>query len=160
MNVTPDRESVIVRLRPHSRALFWPTVLLVTVTGAAAYVAGLVREQWQLIAVLAAAVVLVFAGWLVPLCRWLSRRYTITTRRIIVRSGIVVRSRQELLLSRAHDVTLRRGALQSLLRSGDVIVGASQYAPVVLRDVPSAGLVQEALHDLIDEAQPAQLPPG
>ena len=43
-------------------------------------------------------------------------------------------------------------ALQSMFRSGDVILNAGQN-PVVLRDVPSAGLVREALHDLIDGAQ-------
>lgn len=143
---------MIVRLRPHARALFWPTVLLVVVAGAVGYVAGIVPEQWQALAVLLLAALLVITGWFAPLVRWLSRRYTITTRRTVVRSGVLVRSTQELLHSRAHDVTLRRGALQALFRSGDVILDAGQN-PVVLRDVPSAGLVREALHDLIDGAQ-------
>ena len=155
MNLQPVRESVVVRLRPHSRALFWPTVLLVGVAGGVGYVAGIASEQWQQIAVLAVAALLVMIGWFFPLCRWLSRRYTITTRRIVVRSGVFVRSRQEILHSRAHDVTLRRGALQAVFRSGDVIVNVGQHNPVVLRDVPSAGLVQEALHDLIESAQQA-----
>ncbi|MGV8896796.1 MAG: PH domain-containing protein [Rhodoglobus sp.] len=154
MSVHPDRESVIVRLRPHSRALFWPTVLLVIVAGAVGYVAGLAAEQWQVIMVFAAAALLVIIGWFFPLCRWLSRRYTITTRRIVVRRGIFIRTKQELLHSRAHDVTLRRGALQSVFRSGDVILNAGQHNPVVLRDVPSAALVQEVLHDLIEGSQP------
>ncbi len=151
----PEAESVVVRLRPHSRALFWPTVLLVIVAGGVGYVAGFASEQWQLFVVFGSAALLVLTGWLFPLLRWLSRRYTITTRRIVVRSGFFVRSRQELLHSRAHDVTLRRGALQSLFRSGDVILNAGQNNPVMLRDVPSAGLVQEALHDLIERAQRA-----
>jgi membrane protein YdbS with pleckstrin-like domain len=152
VNSPPDGETVIVRLRPHARALFWPTVLLVVVAGAVGYVAGIVPEQWQSLAVLSLAGLLVIAGWFVPLVRWLSRRYTITTRRTVVRSGVLVRSTQELLHSRAHDVTLRRGALQALFRSGDVILNAGQN-PVMLRDVPSAGLVRETLHELIDGAQ-------
>ena len=155
MSLQPERESVVVRLRPHSRALFWPTVVLVGVAGGVGYVAGLASEQWQQITVLAVAALLVMIGWFFPLCRWLSRRYTITTRRIVVRSGVFVRSRQEILHSRAHDVTLRRGTLQSVFRSGDVIVNSGQHNPVTLRDVPSAGLVQEALHDLIESAQQA-----
>ncbi len=153
MSVQLDHESIVVKLRPHSRAVFWPTVVLVGVAGGVGYVPGLVAEQWQQIAVLVIALVLLIAGWLLPLCRWLTRRYTITTRRIVVRSGFFVRTRQELLLSRAQDVTLRRGALQAVFRSGDVILNAGQHNPVVLRDVPSAGLVQEALHDLIEGAQ-------
>ena len=152
MNSPPDGETVIVRLRPHARVLFWPTVLLVVVAGAVGYVAGVVPEQWQALGVLLLAALLVITGWFAPLVRWLSRRYTITTRRTVVRSGVLVRSTQELLHSRAHDVTLRRGALQALFRSGDVILNAGQN-PVMLRDVPSAGLVREALHDLIDGAQ-------
>lgn len=156
MSVQHDRESVIVKLRPHSRALFWPTVLLVLVAGGVGFMARLVAEQWQQIAVLVVAALLLVVGWFIPLLRWLSRRYTVTTRRIVVRSGVLVRSKQELLHSRAHDVTLRRGALQAVFRSGDVILNAGQYNPVVLRDVPSAGLVQEALQDLIEGAQQAR----
>ena len=156
MNQPGNRESTVARLRPHPRALFWPTVLLVITAGAVGYVAGIVPEAWQSTAVLAAAGLLVIAGWFIPLCHWLSRRYTITTRRTVVRSGLFVRSTQELLHSRAHDVTLRRGAMQSVLRSGDIILNAGQFNPVVLRDVPSAGLVREALHDLIEGAQQAR----
>lgn len=156
MNARPERDTVIVKLRPHSRALFWPTVVLVVVAGGVGYVAGLVTEQWQFLVVLVIAVLLVFTGWFMPLCRWLSRRTTITTRRIVVRSGIFMRTRQELLHSRAHDVTVRRNALQAVFRSGDVILNSGQDNPVVLRDVPSADLVQEALHELIEAAQREQ----
>jgi uncharacterized membrane protein YdbT with pleckstrin-like domain len=104
--------------------------------------------------VFAIAGVLVISGWLIPLCRWLSTRYTITTRRVVVRSGLVVRSRQELLHARIRDVTVRRGALQAVFRSGDVILNSGRD-PIVLKDVPSADLVQEALHDLIEAAQRA-----
>lgn len=156
MSAKPERDTVIVKLRPHSRALFWPTVVLVVVAGGVGYVAGLAAEQWQLLVVLVVAALLVFTGWFMPLCRWLSRRYTITNRRLVVRSGVFVRTRQELLHSRAHDVSVRRGALQVVFRSGDVILNSSQDAPVVLKDVPSADLVQEALHDLIEAAQRAQ----
>ncbi len=96
MSVYVDRESVIVRLRPHSRALFWPTMLLIVVVGAAAYLTGLADEQWQLITLFVVAALLVITGWFFPLCRWLSRRYTITTRRIVVRRGLFVRSKQEI----------------------------------------------------------------
>ncbi len=142
-------ETVVARLRPHPRALFWPCVLLVIVAGGFGYFTGL-REAWQVIVVCVAAVALVVLGFLVPLLRYLSVGYTITTRRIAVRSGILVRSRQELLLSRAHDVSLRRTALQAMFRTGDVRVGTAIDRPLVLHDVPAAALVQETLHDLME----------
>jgi len=148
-------ETVVARLRPHGRALFWPTVLLLIVAGGAAYLAGTFREQWQVFVILGVGGALLLFGWLLPLLRWSSRNYTITSRRTVVRSGILIRSRQELLHSRARDVTLRRGALQTMFRSGDVIINLGSESPVELRDVPSATLVQEALHDLMESTAPA-----
>lgn len=142
-------ETVVARLRPHARALFFPVLLLVAVAGAFGFLSGL-REQWQVIAVCVAAVALIVAGFLIPLLRWLTTSYTITTRRIAVRSGLLVRSRHELLLSRAHDVAVTKSALQSMLGSGDVRLGTAIDRPIVLRDVPSASLVSETLHDLME----------
>ncbi|CAN5518127.1 hypothetical protein BH10ACT7_BH10ACT7_11050 [soil metagenome] len=142
-------ETVVARLRPHSRALFFPILLLVVVAGAFGFLSGL-REEWQVIAVCVVAAVLIVAGFLAPLTRWLTTSYTITTRRIAIRSGVLVRSRQELLLSRAHDITVTRSALQSMFGSGDVRLGTAIDQPIVLRDVPSAGLVRETLHDLME----------
>jgi membrane protein YdbS with pleckstrin-like domain len=143
-------ESVIARLRPHGRALFWPTLALILIVGATAYFFGRFPENWENLALLAVAGLLALLLWLVPLFRWLGRNYTITTRRIILRSGFLVRVRQELLLSRARDVTVRKNGMQSMFGSGDVQVGAGSDRPVVLRDVPRANLVQAALHDLME----------
>ena len=145
------QETVIARLRPHGRALFWPTVLLLAVAAALGFFEGALPEEWQNIAVLIAGGVIAVVGWLAPLCRWLACNYTITTRRIVVRSGVLVRVRQELLHSRAHDVTVRKNSLQSLFGSGDVLVSSGLDRPVVLRDVASANLVQAALHDLMED---------
>lgn len=149
------REVVVARLRPHARALFWPTALLVVVSAALGFFSGMLTEGWQVIAALGAALVIVVVGWLLPLCAWLARNYTITTRRIVLRSGIFVRLRQELLHSRGYDVTVRKNSLQSLFGSGDVQVNTGLDRPVVLRDVPSADLVQAALHDLMESNQNA-----
>jgi membrane protein YdbS with pleckstrin-like domain len=151
------RETVVARLRPHGRALFWPTVLLVALAAAVGFFAGLLPEEWMRFTLLGVAALLALVGWLGPLLRWLARTYTITTRRVVVHSGILVRSRQEVLHSTAHDVTVRRSGLQAVFRSGDVLVSTGLDRPVVLADVPSADLVQAALHDLI-EASPGHRP--
>ena len=146
-------ERVVARLRPHARRLFWPTVALVLVCGATGYFYGNLPEDWQNtgLIVLAAAVVVLL--WLLPLASWLNRRYTITTRRIIFRHGFFVRSRQELLHGRGYDVTVRQNWLQAAFRSGDVLVNSGLEHPLVLKDVPSADLVQQVLHELMQESQ-------
>src|SRR5690606_14977855 len=111
-------EAVVARLRPHARALILPTLALLAVSAATAYFGGGFRILWADLAVLVAGAALVILLFLVPLAVWLSRSYTITTRRIVLRSGLLVRTRQELLHSRGYDVTVRQNGLQQLFRSG------------------------------------------
>jgi membrane protein YdbS with pleckstrin-like domain len=149
----PLAEQVVARLRSHSRVLFWPTVLLIAVCGGAGYFFGRFAEAWQNLAVAGAAVFVIIFLWLLPLASWLSRRYTITTRRIIFRHGFFVRTRQELLHSRGYDVTVRRNWAQLAFRSGTVLINSGLEHPLVLRDVPGADLVQQVLHDLMEQSQ-------
>jgi uncharacterized membrane protein YdbT with pleckstrin-like domain len=140
----------VARLRPHSRALFLPTVALLADIAAVSYFAGSFPEQWMNLLMLAAGALLALLVFMVPVLRWLAQNDTITTRRIVIRSGILVRSRQELLHSRGYDVTVRQAGLQLLFRSGDVLINTGLEHPVVLKDVPNAELVQSALHDLME----------
>jgi uncharacterized membrane protein YdbT with pleckstrin-like domain len=146
-------ERVIARVRPHGRALFWPTVALVADIGATAYFFDRFPEHWENLALLIAAALIALLLFFIPLLRWLSRNYTITSRRIILRSGCLVRVRQELLHSRGYDITVRKNGLQSLFRSGDIHINTGLEHPVVLKDVPGADLVQSALHDLMEANQ-------
>jgi membrane protein YdbS with pleckstrin-like domain len=148
VQATPER--VIARLRPHGRALFWPTLALIAIALATGYYYGRFPQGWQNIGVLVGAALLTILLWLIPLFSWLGRNYTVTTRRVILRSGFLVRVRQELLHSRGYDVTVRQNGLQTLFRSGNVLVNTGLDHPVVLKDVPRADLVQAALHDLME----------
>ncbi len=150
MSAEASPESVVACLRPHSRVLFWPTVALIADAGAVSYFNGMLPEPWMNLALLVAGVVLAVLVFLLPVLFWLGHNYTITTRRIVIRSGLLVRTRQELLHSRGYDVTVRRAGLQLLFRSGDVLINTGLKHPVVLRDIPDADLVQSALHDLME----------
>ena len=148
-------EAVVARLRPHGRALVFPSLVLIATTAAFAYFFGRFDELWQNLAVAGAAILLVVALWLVPLLSWLGRHYTVTTRRIVLRHGFFVRVRQELLHSRGYDLTMRQNGLQAMFRSGDILINSGLERPVVLRDVPGAVLVQSALHDLMEASASA-----
>ena len=143
-------ERAVSRLRPHARALALPSIVLVAVAGAASYGAFALDELWLQLAALFVGLVVIGLLWLLPLLSWLSTQYLITTRRIVLRRGLFVRTRQEVLLSRGHDVTVRRAGLQSAFRSGDVLINTGLDRPIVLRDVPRADLVAEALTDLLE----------
>jgi membrane protein YdbS with pleckstrin-like domain len=162
MSSTPDGtsalpaqppERVIARLRSNARRLFWPSVVLIAVAGAVGFFAWRIGEVWEIVLLWASAAAVVLLLFLLPLAAWLSRRYTITTRRLIIRHGFFVRVRQELLHSRGYDVAVRRTWLQSLFRSGDVLINSGLEHPVVLKDVPKADQVQRALSELMDHSQ-------
>ena len=147
-----EGERVVARLRPHARVLVWPSLLLIVGSGALAYFSSFFAEEWQNLAVTGGGAALLLLLFFVPLFRWLGRRYVVTSRRIIMRSGTLTRSRQELLHSRGYDVTVRKGAMQSMFGSGDVLINTGLDHPVVLRDVPHADLVQGTLHDLMEKS--------
>lgn len=147
----PAREEVIARLRPHARVLFWPSLALIVVSGLGGWFNGRLPERWQNDAVLIAALALILLLFVIPLLAWLGRHYTITTRRIIIRRGLFVRTRQELMHTRGYDLTVRKNSAQSLFGSGDVLINSGLDRPVVLWDVPTADLVQSTLHDLMEE---------
>jgi uncharacterized membrane protein YdbT with pleckstrin-like domain len=149
---TAEPEVVVARLRSHGRALFWPSLLLIAVAGATSFFAGNFPEPWYDIVLFAAAGLLVIFGVFVPLVSWLNHSYVITTRRIVARRGVVVRTRQELLHSRSYDVSVRQAGLQFVFGSGDVRINTGLEHPFVLRDVPHAAVVQSALHDLMEES--------
>ena len=146
----PQPETVVARLRPHSRALFFPTVALLADIGAVSYFAGTFPQAWMNWLLLGVGALLALLLFVLPVLRWLAQNDTITTRRIVIRSGVLVRSRQELLHSRGYDVTVRQAGLQLLFRSGAVLINTGLEHPVVLKDVPDADLVQSALHDLME----------
>lgn len=159
MSSTPEgttdapAERVVARLRPNARVLFWPSLILIVASAAAGYFAGRLVEVWEIVLLWSAAAVVLLLLFLLPLAAWLSRRYTITTRRLIIRHGFFVRVRQELLHSRGYDVTVTRTWLQSLFRSGNVRVNSALDHPVVLKDVPKADQVQRALSELMERTQ-------
>ncbi|WP_104135603.1 MULTISPECIES: PH domain-containing protein [unclassified Cryobacterium] len=144
-------EKVVARLRPHARVLLWPTLLLFALAGATGYFFGNLPEPWQNAALLPGAVVLVVLGWLLPLVAWLTKRYTITTRRIIFRHGFFVRTRQELLHSRGYDVSVRQNWVQAGFHSGTVLINSGLEHPLILKDIPNVDLVQSVLHDLMEQ---------
>ncbi len=148
-------ETILLRVRPHGRRLTIPVLVLFATVTAYGYFGGRFLEEWQNWAALAAAAGLVFFAVLLPFFAWLGHRYTLTTRRIIARRGILVRQRQDVYLARVTDVRLRRTPLQAAYAAGDVRVVAGPDLTLVLRDVPSARLVADLLGELTEHPVPA-----
>ena len=147
-------EPVVARLRRHGRILVLPSVALIVLAAIAGYVPSLLTEEWMLTPFWIVVVFLVLILWLVPLVAWMGSRVIITTRRVVVYHGFFVRSRQEILCARIHDVTLRRSAIQGMFGSGDVLLNTGAEKPIRLHDLPKPTLVLAALSDLVEKNIP------
>ena len=144
-----EPEAIVARMRPHGRALVVPSILLIAAVGSAAFFVWRLPEPWMPWAVLAAAALVIVFGFLVPVAIWLGRSVTITTRRIVVHEGGLVRRRREILHTRPLEVVVHRTPGQRLAGSGDVVLELGADRRVVLHDLPNPVLVQEALADLM-----------
>ena len=150
-------EQTVATLRRHARVLTGPFVLLAIVSAALGFFDAQLPEAWMRLALWIAGAVVVISLVVVPLLAWLGGRVVVTTRRIIVFNGLIVRSRREMLLARVTDVTVRRTPLQAAMRSGNLLISLGGEQTVRVRDIPRADLVAAALLQLATSNQPVAL---
>jgi membrane protein YdbS with pleckstrin-like domain len=149
----PTPELLVARFRPHARRLFWSALVLIAVAGVVGYFAGNLPapfEDWMLYAAAAAVVLLLVV---LPYLAWLSHTVTITTRRVIERSGALGSRRRELTHLRGYTVQVRRGPLQRMWGAGTLVLADGVDAPLRLRNVPDVALVHEVLVDQVEVNQ-------
>lgn len=143
-------EQIIVRFRKHGRHLALPVVALLLAAGLGGFYIGKFDTLWQNLLVALGVVVLFGAGFVVPLVKWLAERTTITTKRVIMLSGLATRVRTELPIMRVRSVATRRSMLQRLHGSGDIKLAVTgEDTEVLLSDVPGVIDIAEALQALV-----------
>ncbi len=149
----PAEELLIARFRAHARRLFWSALVLIAVFGATAYFYNNVPDGFENWMVLAAAGAAVLLFVVLPYLVWLSRTYTITTRRVIVKDGLGARRSRELSHVRGYTIAVRRGVLQRIWGTGTITLSNGAGAVLKLVNVPSVSLVHETLVDQIEVSQ-------
>ena len=157
----PDRllaedEEVVSHLHPHWTTVFWPIVWLLLLVGAASFGSALVprgpdQGVWRLV-IVAAALLLALFRVAVPLLRWRTTHYVITTHRLLWRSGVLSRTGRDVPLARMTDVSYRQTLRQRAVGSGTVTVEtAGEGGATVLVAVPDSESVQQLLNQLVEE---------
>jgi len=93
--------------------------------------------------------------WLmVPVLRWRTTTYELTTRRMRVRAGVVTRHGRDIPLARINDVSFEKGPLDRLLGSGRLVVeSAGEHGQIVLGDIPRVEFAQATLFRLVEDEQ-------
>jgi uncharacterized membrane protein YdbT with pleckstrin-like domain len=157
----PDRllaedEEVVRHLHPHWLTLFWPVVRFLVIVGAASFgmaaiPAGSQQGVFRLL-VFALAVVLLLVFVLVPLLRWRTTHYVITTHRLLFREGIMARRGRDIGLSRITDVSYRQSLWERIINSGTLTIeSAGEGGATVLRRIPDSEGVQQLLNHMVEE---------
>jgi uncharacterized membrane protein YdbT with pleckstrin-like domain len=153
-----EGEQFVLRLHPHWKTLVKPFFILAVIIAAA--IAALImlpprsgldaaRDGIGVVVVLAAIV------WcVIPLLRWQTTSYELTTRRLRLREGILSRSGRDFPLIRISDVSFSHGLIDRLLGCGNLIVeSAGEHGQLILNQIPQVEQVQATLFQLVGEEQ-------
>jgi len=159
-NLLSDGEVIIHDLRPHWRALVFPAVMFFVIIFVGFYL--LAKIDNSQIRLLIGIAMLLCALWfdVRPLLNWWTTNYVFTDRRIIVRSGLLVRRGRDMPLSRINDVSFVHTPLERFLNSGTLFVeSGGTNGQLVIRNVPDVEIIQSEisrLRELDDERRRGQ----
>jgi uncharacterized membrane protein YdbT with pleckstrin-like domain len=156
-SLTADEQPVLL-LRPHWKTLIRPFLLAVIVVAAAlvaeVFAAGSKGAAAVELAIAAVAILVLMLWLAVPVLRWRTTTYELTTRRLRMREGIVTRRGRDIPLVRINDVSFEKGLLDRLLGAGRLVVeSAGEHGQILLNDIPHVEQVQGTLFRLVEEEQ-------
>ena len=153
-----EGEQFVLRLHPHWKTLLRPLFILVVIVAAAVALLVLLPTGHNLaaarIAIGAAALLAAIIWCAVPLLRWKTTSYELTTRRLRLRAGILTRTGRDFPLIRISDVSFSHGLIDRLLGCGRLVVeSAGEHGQLVLNEIPQVERVQATLFQLVEEEQ-------
>ena len=153
-----EGEQLVLRLHPHWKTILRPILLLVLIAVAALAALILLPVHSDGVQVrfgigLAALILaLVFFG--VPVLRWWTTSYELTSRRLRLREGILTRRGRDFPLTRISDVSFSHGLLDRILGCGRLVVeSAGEHGQLVLNEIPQVERVQSTLFQLVEDEQ-------
>jgi len=151
-----DDEEVVQHLHPHWLTVFWPVVRFLLVVGAASFAMAVIpvgpQQGLLRMLVLALAVLLLLTVVAVPLLRWRTTHYVITTHRLLFREGILARRGRDLGLSRITDVSYTQTLWERIINSGTLCIeSAGDGWATVLRQIPDSDGIQQLLNHMVEE---------
>lgn len=159
-----EGEGLVFELREHWSALVWPSFLLIATTGIGSFLAGTVPDNGArttlrlIIAASSAAIILRWSVW--PFLAWYGRSWVLTTRRLIVREGVLSRKGIDVPLIRVIGNTATRTLLQRILRSGRLTIStAGPHGDLVIENAPMVAQVSQVLSDAVAHSGPVRRPP-
>jgi uncharacterized membrane protein YdbT with pleckstrin-like domain len=153
-----DDERTVLLLHPHWKTLVRPMLIAIVVVAAALVAVAVIpagaSAAVERLAVGGAAILVLMLWLMVPVLRWRTTTYELTTRRLRMRTGIVTRHGRDIPLARINDVSFDKGLLDRLLGCGRLVVeSAGEHGQIVLTEIPHVEAVQSTLFRLVEDEQ-------
>ena len=153
-----EGERFVLRLHPHWKTLLRPSFLLALIVAATIALLVLLPTGHNLaaarLAIGAVALVAAIIWFGIPLLRWKTTSYELTTRRLRLRAGILTRTGRDFPLTRISDVSFSHGPIDRLVGAGRLVVeSAGEHGQLVLNEIPQVEHVQATLFQLVQDEQ-------
>ena len=153
-----EGEQSVLMLHPHWKTVLMPVVILIGLAIAAAVLLAVIPHGKlagpERIAVGALALIIAIVFTLVPLLRWRTTTYELTTRRFRLRYGILSRTGRDFPLIRISDVSFSHGLIDRILGCGRLVIeSAGEHGQLVLNEIPNVAKVQATLFQLVEDEQ-------
>ncbi|WP_309112438.1 PH domain-containing protein [Saccharothrix sp.] len=154
-------EHVVLHKHPHWKSLVLPVLVLVLVAAAAITLA--VLTDWGPIAWLVVGVLaLVLVVWLtlVPVVRWRTTHFIVTSDRVMYREGVLKRTGLDIPLTRISSVRFAQALPDRVLGCGTLVVESSSDEPLEFDDIPGVEKVHSLLYREINDNPDDDHQPG
>jgi len=96
--------------------------------------------------------IIIFILWLTyDILRWRQKKYTLTSQRIIVQSGIIRRRKSFIHYDKIQDVVVSQSLVDRLLSAGDMeVFGGHEGTTLILEDIPNPLEVENVINRLME----------
>lgn len=145
-----EGEQVVLHKHPHWKKVVLPVLALLLVVGLSSYLAAVIAAQawagWGWIVLGALALVLV--GWLtvIPVIRWRTTHFVVTTRRVLVREGVLTRQGIDIPMRRINSVQFQHNIIERMLGCGTLLIESASQEELKFGDIPQVERVHAALN--------------
>lgn len=148
-----SQDEVVVRhMHTHIKTLL-PSINIESILVIAAAVGSFFVPEnaryWALATIWIAVLVLSIPLIVIPWIKWSSTTYTVTTKRVITRTGIFTRTGHDLPLSRISDIQIEKNFDDRFFGCGTLALQTSADDPLLLHDVPKVEMVQVEISNLL-----------
>lgn len=145
-----EGERIIMHKHPHWKMLVVPVLAFLATVALGSYLAALIRGQswavwgWSVLGVLGLVAVVWFT--LTPVVRWRTTHFVVTSRRVLVREGVLSRHGIDIPMSRINSVQFRHTMTERVFGCGTLVIESASDEPLEFDDVPGVERVHALLY--------------